>query len=154
NRSAASRSIKGSGGTMSRPVSPEFEQQDRKIRALMARIHDRESSEPLDFLVKELAQAKRLLAEMRLPQRPGDLVVEETAKSPFGMMLGPETTGLRVETAIKIRPVPTGIYHLLDPEMDPLLSVTVTNLTNDARRLCVTSYIEGISARAIKTIEF
>ncbi len=139
---------------MSRPVSPEFEQQNRKIRALMARIHDRESGEPLDCLVKELALAKRLLAEMRLPKLPGDSKVEETAKKPVGMMLGPETTGLRVETSIKLRPVPTGLYHLLDPETDPLLSVTVTNLTNDARRLSITSYIEGISARAIKTIEF
>ena len=52
--------------------------------------------------------------------------------------------------AIKLKPVPTGIYHLLDPETDPLLTVTITNLTNDPRRLCVTSYIEGISARAIK----
>jgi hypothetical protein len=43
---------------------------------------------------------------------------------------------------------------LLDPEIDPLLTVTITNLTNDPRRLCVTAYIEGLSARAIKTIEF
>ncbi len=34
----------------------------------MARINDRESSEPLDSLVKELAEAKRLLAEMTRPE--------------------------------------------------------------------------------------
>jgi hypothetical protein len=139
---------------MSRLVSPEIEQQNRKIRALLARIHEHETGDPLDSLVKELAEAKRLLAEMKRPQPSGDVKVDENAKRPVGMMLGPETTGLRVETAIKLRPVPTGIYHLLDPETDPLLTVTVTNLTNDARRLCVTSYIEGLSARAIKTIEF
>ena len=65
---------------MSRPVSPEFEQQNRKIRGLMARIHDRESGEPLESVVKELAVAKRLLAEMRLRKLPGELKVEETAK--------------------------------------------------------------------------
>ena len=139
---------------MARPLSPEIEQQNRKIRGLMARINDRDSGEPLDALVKELAEAKRHLAEMMLPEPPGATKAEEAPKKAVGLMLGPETTGLRVETAIKLRPVPTGIYHLLDPETDPLLSVTVTNLTNDARRLCVTSYIEGLSARAIKTIEF
>ena len=139
---------------MARPSSPEIEQQNRKIRGLMARINDRESSEPLDSLVKELAEAKRLLAEMMRPEAPAASKVEEAPKKAVGLMLGPETTGLRVETAIKLRPVPTGIYHLLDPETDPLVSVTITNLTNDARRLCVTSYIEGISSQAIKTIEF
>jgi hypothetical protein len=120
----------------------------------MARIHDREGGEPLDSAVKELALAKRLLADMKRALPPADRKVEETAKRPVGMMLGPETTGLRVETAIKLRPVPTGIYHLLDRETDPLLSVTITNLTNDARRLCVTSYIGGISDEDKKTIEF
>ena len=109
---------------------------------------------PFDALVKELAAAKRHLAEMMRPEPPGATKVEEAPKKAVGLMLGPETTGLRVETAVKLRPVPTGIYHLLDPETDPLVSVTVTNLTNDARRLCVTSYIEGLSARAIKTVEF
>jgi hypothetical protein len=139
---------------MARPVSPEIEQQNRKIRALTARIHCGETAEPLECRVKELVEAKRLLTEMQRAAPACETKVEEAANRPVGMMLGPETTGLRVETAIKLRPVPTGIYHLLDPETDPLLSVTVTNLTNDARRLSVTSYIEGISARAIKTIEF
>jgi hypothetical protein len=139
---------------MARPSSPEIEQQNRKIRGLMARINDRESSEPLGSLVKELAEAKRLLAEMMRPETTATSKVEEAPKKAVGLMLGPETTGLRVETAVKLRPVPTGIYHLLDPETDPLVSVTITNLTNDARRLCVTSYIDGISSPAIKTIEF
>ncbi len=55
---------------MSRPLSPEIEQQNRKIRALMARINDRESGEPLDSLVKELAEAKRHLAEMMRSEAP------------------------------------------------------------------------------------
>ena len=55
---------------MARPSSPEIEQQNRKIRGLMARINDRESSEPLDSLVKELAEAKRLLAEMMRTETP------------------------------------------------------------------------------------
>ena len=70
------------------------------------------------------------------------------------MMLGPDTTGLKVDTAIKLQPVPTGIYHLLDPDVHPLLTVTITNLTDEPRRLCVTAFIEGISAKAVRTLEF
>jgi hypothetical protein len=69
------------------------------------------------------------------------------------MWLGPETTGLQVDTAVKLQPIPTGIYHLLDPETDPLLTVTITNLTHDPRRLCVSAQIEGLSARAFRTLE-
>jgi len=67
--------------------------------------------------------------------------------------LGPETTGLRVVTTIRLQPIPTGVYHLLDPEIDPLLTVAVKNESHEPRRVCVTAHIEGLSARAIKTIE-
>src|SRR4051794_25459567 len=139
---------------MSRPLSPEIEQQNRRIRALMAQLSQRDGAESLDDLVKELAVAKRRLAELRQSEAPAASPAVEAPRKSVGVMLGPETTGLRVDTALKLQPVPTGIYHLLDPETDPLLTVTITNLTNDPRRLSVTSYIEGISARAIKTIEF
>jgi hypothetical protein len=139
---------------MSRPLSPEIEQQNRRIRALMAQISHSDAGESLDSLVKELAEAKRRVAEMVRSESPVSSRAEEAPRKSVGAMLGPETTGLRVDTALKLQPVPTGIYHLLDPETDPLLTVTITNLTNDPRRLCVTSYIEGISARAIKTLEF
>ena len=139
---------------MSRPLSPEIEQQNRRIRALMAQISHSDAGESLDSLVKELAEAKRRVAEMVRSESPVSCRAEEAPRKSVGAMLGPETTGLRVDTALKLQPVPTGIYHLLDPETDPLLTVTITNLTNDPRRLCVTSYIEGISARAIKTLEF
>ena len=43
---------------------------------------------------------------------------------------------------------------MLDPVTEPLLAVTLTNLSYDARRVCVTSYIEGLSAKDIKTVEF
>jgi hypothetical protein len=139
---------------MSRPVSREIEQQNRKIRALLSRINDPGACEHMDSVIKELAEAKRVLAGMTRREPQGTSKAVEPSKKPVGAMLGPETTGLQVDTAIKLRPIPTGIYHLLDPETDPLLTVTITNLTNDPRRLCVTSYIEGLSARAIKTIEF
>ena len=71
----------------------------------------------------------------------------------MGVPLGPETTGLRVVTTIRLQPIPTGVYHLLDPQTDPLLTVTVKNESHEPKRICVTAYLEGLSARAIKTIE-
>ena len=120
----------------------------------MARLYDQISSEAPASLVRELADEKRALAELLQQKRSASDSGGESARKPAGMMLGADTTGLKVETAIKLQPVPTGIYHLLDPDLDPLVTVTITNLSNEPRRLCVTAYIEGISARAIKTIEF
>jgi hypothetical protein len=50
-------------------------------------------------------------------------------------------------------PLPTGAYHLMDPETDPLLSVDVENFSTDIRRVCVKAYIEGLTAQAVRTIE-
>jgi hypothetical protein len=52
-----------------------------------------------------------------------------------------------------MQPLPMGIYHLLDPETEPLFKVTVTNLATHPRRVRVTAYLEGLSAQAVKTIE-
>jgi hypothetical protein len=52
-----------------------------------------------------------------------------------------------------MQPLPTGIYHLLDPVTKPLLTVTVTNLARQPRRVRVTAFLEGLSAQAVKTVE-
>jgi hypothetical protein len=54
-----------------------------------------------------------------------------------------------------MHPLPTGIYHLLDPDTDPLLTVVVANVSTDRkpRRVCVKAFIEGLSAEAIRTVE-
>jgi hypothetical protein len=138
---------------MPRPLSPEIEQQNRRIRALMAQLSQCDG-ESLDALVKKLAEEKQRLAEMMRTEPVAASGVEDAPRKAMGAMLGPETTGLRVETALKLKPVPTGIYNLLDPETDPLLTVTITNLTHDPRRLNVECYIEGISAHQFEPIEF
>jgi hypothetical protein len=139
---------------MPRPLSPEIEQQSRRIHSLMAQISQCGGEESLDGLIRELAEAKRRLAEMMRTESPAASRVEDAPRKAMGAMLGPERTGLRVETALKLKPVPTGIYNLLNPETHPLLTVTITNLTNDPRGLCVTSEIVGISAPHEETVEF
>jgi hypothetical protein len=68
-------------------------------------------------------------------------------------MLGPKTTGLRVEQTLQMKPLPTGVYNLLDPETDPLLTVVVANESRDPRRICVRAFIEGLSAQEVHTVE-
>ena len=76
------------------------------------------------------------------------------AESPTrGRFLGARTTGLRVEPTLNMQPIPTGIYHLLDPETDPLLTVVVGNESRDPRRVCIKVHLEGLSAQAVRTIE-
>ena len=82
---------------MPRPLSPEIEQQNRRIRALMAQMSHAEAGESLDSLVKELAEAKRRLAEMMRTESPVASPVAEATRKAVGAMLGPETTGLRVD---------------------------------------------------------
>ncbi|MFO0798481.1 MAG: hypothetical protein U0804_13475 [Gemmataceae bacterium] len=76
-------------------------------------------------------------------------------RPPVGRLLGPETTGLKVEPTLNLNPVPTAIYPLLDPDTDPLLTVAVTNVSLDAKskRVCVRAWVEGLSAEAVRTIE-
>jgi hypothetical protein len=76
-----------------------------------------------------------------------------TTGGALGTLLGPETTGLKVTTALRLQPIPTGIYHLLDPATHPRLTVTLQNLSHEPRRVCISAYLEGLPARAIRTVE-
>jgi hypothetical protein len=107
-------------------------------------------------LVDRLAAEESALAELEkqraaaAPARPA----EERAESPpRGRFLGPKTSGLKVEPVLQMQPIPTGVYHLLDPKTDPLLTVTVGNLSRDPRRVCIKAFLEGLSAQAVRTVE-
>ncbi len=134
----------------------EIEEQARLVRGLMAAICDLNNAAADESLPKELAAANQAL---RVLQRRRDAECAEAEKAQagprksMGALLGAETTGLRVVTTIRLQPIPTGVYHLLDPKTDPLLTVAVKNESHEPRRVCVTAYIEGLSARAIKTVE-
>jgi len=83
---------------------------------------------------------------------PGGLILDSKQKT---ALLGAETTGIEVEVSLKMAHVPTGIYHLLQPQEQPLITCKVTNTTNDnkAKRVRVVAFIEGYSAQAIETFE-
>ena len=66
---------------------------------------------------------------------------------------GAATTGLEARVELRMAQVPSSFYHLLDPEVNPLLTCTVTNASAEIRRLRVIAQIEGYSARAIGSAE-
>ena len=105
------------------------------------------------------AEITRLLATLREAEAASapttTAPVPSPPVAPGGRLLGPETTGLKVEPSLNMNPVPTGIYPLLDPSTDPLLTVAVTNVSLDAKtkRVCVRAWIEGLSAETVRTIE-
>jgi hypothetical protein len=74
-------------------------------------------------LSKELAEAMKSLRELQLRLGAEPAEAEKGQSGPrkaMGVPLGPEATGLRVVTMIRLKPVPTGVYHLLDSDSDPL----------------------------------
>ena len=105
----------------------------------------------------ELTETQQALDAARARQQPqrrdSERLARETIGGALGTLLGPETTGLKVTTALRLQPIPTGIYHLLDPATHPLLTVTVQNESHEPRRVSVSAYLEGLSARAIRTVE-
>lgn len=133
----------------------EIEQQTRQVRGLMAALYDRNDAAPDESLLRDLAAAKKTLSELQVQRDAERAKTENTqagSKRTMDIPLGPETTGLRVVTRARLQLIPTGVYHLLDPETDPLLAVAVKNESHEPRRVCVSAFIEGLSARAIKTV--
>jgi hypothetical protein len=93
-------------------------------------------------LATEEARLRDLEAALASGSQPGPL-----AAGPRGRLLGPETTGLRIQVILNMQVLPSAIYHLLDPETDPLVTVEVGNESRDSRRLVVEVFLDGLSAR-------
>jgi len=99
----------------------------------------------------QLSAAEKKLWEAESRATELGLIVNTKIRS---NLLGPGTTGLDVKVKLRMAYVPTGIYHLLDAKTRPLVSCDVRNADpNNARRLRVSSYIEGYSATAVETVE-
>src|SRR5262249_51233036 len=69
--------------------------------------------------------------------------------------LGPDPSALKIDTVLTMNPVPTVVYHLLDPDTEPLLTVTVHNVSQEGnpRRVQVRAWVEGLSAETVRTVE-
>ena len=85
-------------------------------------------------------------------------IFTRSVRSPSGLSLpGFETTGLEARYDIRMAPVPTGVYHLLSADENPLVEVTVRCESlpekRDSARVKVQAFIEGLSANHVKTFE-
>jgi len=142
--------------TTDNPQDCEIEDLGRRYRALLAGVQGPglTANEPVWDELIETQQALDAARARQQPQRQdAERLARETTGGALGTLLGPETTGLKVTTALRLQPIPTGIYHLLDPATHPLLTVTVQNESHEPLRVSVSAYLEGLSARAIQTVE-
>jgi hypothetical protein len=135
------------------PISPDRSRLRQRVQRLRAVVYSQPDPTANQDLLAELTQAEAQLREMN--NQAAAPPPAATAAASVGRMLGSETTGLKVESVLAMNPIPTAIYPLLDPETDPLLTVTVTNVSLDAKskRVRVRAWLEGLSAEAIRTIE-
>jgi hypothetical protein len=133
----------------------QLQRQYQRVFGLRGRLYSQADPSADLPLHQQLAAEEARLNELECqvgalapPPVPGDL-----STPPRGRLLGAKTTGLRVERTLHMKPLPTGVYNLLDPETDPLVTVTVANESREPRRVCVRVFIEGYSAEDVRTVE-
>jgi hypothetical protein len=133
----------------------QLQQQYRLVRGLQATVYAQADPSADAELYQQLTQEEARLhdLEQQFVAPSAAPAKEPAAEAPHDRFLGPETTGLRVQPTVNMQPLPTGIYHLLDPETDPLLTVALGNESSDTKRVCVKAFLEGLSAQAIRTVE-
>lgn len=102
---------------------------------------------------KALSEIERKLAGMQAEDPKDRGLLLETKKETG--LLGSESTGIDAQVYLRMARVPTSICHLLSPEQTPLVTCRVYNVNDKhgIRRLRVTSFIEGYSAKAVDTVE-
>lgn len=109
-------------------------------------------------LLAELEQAETALsaAEDALSAAqagdPGAGAIVNTGAGQAAVM-GAQTTGLEVQVHLRMAQLPTALYHLLQVAQTPLVSCRVQNASAEIRRVRVTTFIEGYSARAASSFE-
>lgn len=68
-------------------------------------------------------------------------------------LLGPNTTGIEVDVALRMASVPTALVHLFQAQDHPLIAYRIRNNKQSTKRLRLISYVEEYSARAVDTVE-
>jgi hypothetical protein len=137
------------------------EEYDKRLEVdrLRREVYGQEDPSASAELFEELGTAEDALREV---EEKLSKAAEDDPKS--GLILdskreiarrGVETTGLEAKVHLRMAQIPTSYVHLLDAAQDPLIScnVYVSPTSESTRRVRVSSFIEGYSARAIETFE-
>src|SRR5512147_1349012 len=142
-------------------VSPELRRREYGLRTNVDRLR-REVYQQTDpsaalELLEQLAKAEEELdtvEQQRITtqeQDPDSGLILDTKDT--STRRGPETTGLEAKIYLNMAQVPTSICHLLDAAITPLLTCAVKATTvierKPKRRIRISSYIDGYSAKAV-----
>jgi hypothetical protein len=140
----------------------ELREQEYERRLVVDRLRREIFQQPDPSASKELRD-ELAAAEQALVAAEEKRMVAQEADPTTGLildthkavgLLGPETTGLEAKIHLRMAHVPTAICHLFNREAHPLVSCSVRNAGNGgARRVRVTTHVEGYSARAVDTAE-
>jgi hypothetical protein len=134
------------------------------VERLRREVYEQEDPSANEGLLEELAEAEAALAALEeriaVDHDPASGRIVDTSGEPGADgRRGAKTTGLDVKVYLRMAVVPTSYYHLLNRDENPLLTceVRATTFGDDfeekKRRVRVTSFIEGYSARAVETFE-
>ncbi len=118
------------------------------------------SPDILDELEEAESELEAIEEQRKVVQANDDesgLILNERQSSDrlAGGVRGVETTGLEAKVHLRMAQVPTAYYHLLDHQKTPLISCEIhaDEDNEEHRRVRISSFIEGYSARAVNTFE-
>ena len=151
---------------LNRLKAKEYTQQ-RKIEQLRKALFS-QNSQDISTEMESLLVAERELVELEkereaLTQKSNQGLILSTkmevssssdmTKSPTrGRGRGSTKGEIEIEVYVGMEYLPTAIYHLFEPNDNPLVVCQITS-KDITKQLKVTSYIEGYSAKSINTIE-
>lgn len=122
--------------------------------ALRREVFEGGKSDRMADLFGAEAQLADLSAQRAAAEKvPGANALALTSGPAHLQLLGPQTTKLDARIDLRLAQVPTALVHLFDATTRPLVACQVTNLDQQTRRICFTTYVEGYSAHAIDTVE-
>lgn len=146
------------------PILEQLRQEEYELRLEVDRLRREVYGQGDPSAVDEyLAKLARMEKELKAIEDQIVTVLEDVSDS--GLILDAtrrstgrrkiETTGLEAMVFLRMAQIPTSYYHLLDRNQDPLVSCEVyaADTNESPRRVRVTSFIKGYSAKAVNTFE-
>src|SRR5262249_35129631 len=128
-------------------------QHAQRLRRLLHGQTDPAASLPLLEALRSAEQTVASEGAAPATPDPSAIILSTTATAPKHQ-LSAATTGLIAQVKLRMSQIPGSIVHLLDAKQHPLVEVSVQNgQTDRPRRVRVTTFVEGYSARAVDSIE-
>ena len=128
-----------------------------RANALQEEVAQTTDAATLGRLLNQAGKAEADLAEaegkLQAIEAAAILPEKSDGKRPSIVTRSMATTKLEATVRLRMTHIPTATYHLLNEAENPLVEIKVENIDLKARRLRISSRLEGYSAEAIDTIE-